>query len=371
MGVTHKPKAGSLLTGTEYEASDAHVVTEPLKATTLNATYGDDFAGPTLDAKWTRRGAMGAGTGPYYEDFLGSAMRVYAVASRDWGMTQDFTDKDEFEVRLDLSAMSNAAGAGMGPCILSSAGTGLFLAYRESSRLGIFALTAYATASAEPVGSNSGYAGSTILGYGSRHIMSLAKKKCGGVDLYFWRVSTGLTHWDIDYGAGYDPTDFTPARIGWWHGVQSTTSPNPVFNWFDVVNAYNLSANRTVTPTSGTVTMSTNAVSPAGSITSLPGGGSEWYFASTEAVDRYVMATFSVAQSINRVRLRTRSDAWGKGYVELSDGTKVPFNAYAGGLWFAIDIPSTVSTTFIKVVWGKEGMGANPGFTNIEAYLAS
>ena len=51
MGVTHKPKAGAKLTGTEYEAADAHVV----------ALAAGDI--PDLSATYEAAGAVSAHAG--------------------------------------------------------------------------------------------------------------------------------------------------------------------------------------------------------------------------------------------------------------------------------------------------------------------
>ena len=67
--------------------------------------------------------------------------------------------------------------------------------------------------------------------------------------------------------------------------------------------------------------------------------------------------------------MRNRSDAWGAGYLEFSDGTIVPFYSPAAG-WTHVDFP-TITTSFVKVHCLRQTIGPNPGFHEIEAYLAS
>jgi hypothetical protein len=353
-------------------AASSHThAADPLKAAVLHATYGDDYDAATLDAKWTRR-SRGAGAG-YLETIINSSMQVMPNSGANFGDTQPFTDTDEFEIRMCAAYFDGAVAQGFGPVVLNSSGTGLWLGHRETSRMGLFTVTTFATAT-EPTAANWGVAGNIAIGYGQLVWYSIVKRKCLGTDTYWFRYSFDGVQWSAFPLVGLQPSAFTPQLIGWWKGLQAAYMSAPVLHWFDVIGNLNLSANRIVTPTSGTVTWSTTATSTGGTMSLLGDGvlGGEWYFPNSNAADVYVMATWSVAQSINRVRLRARGDNWGSGYIETSDGTKTPFYTQIGGsYWTYVDLPATVSTTYVKVVWTKFGYGANPGLTQIAAYLAS
>lgn len=370
---------GVQITGLPVPSADDHPATKgyvdglsqpptfALDNFTLDPTYGDHYAGSSLDAKWTRRSRAAES-----EEFFESWMRLLPYDATSWGDFQAFTDKDEFEIQMALAFWNGAVGEGVGPAILNSAGTGLWLGFRETSRLGLFAVTTYVTGT-EPV-ANLGYAGATWLGRGNKAWFSITKKKCHGVDLYWFRVSFDGVSWTIPLG-GYDPTDFTPAKIGWMLGVQNAGGLNRTLaiDWFNVLNAGNVGNNLLRTPTSGTVTLSTTAASPSGTLAATVDGSisGEWYHSNTEAAGVYWQAAFSVPQTINGVRLRTRSDPFGFGWVELSDGSKHKFYCQQGsGAWFYVEFPA-VATSYIRVVYGKQGAATNPGWTQIEAYLAS
>lgn len=343
----------------------------PLDDVTLDGTYGDHYDAQTLDAKWTP--LLRVADSHVIER---SHLIVHPLNADDYGDLQALSDADEIDVTMAASFFSKESDEGFGPCILDSSNNGIWLGHRASSRLGLFTVTTGNTGT-EPVGANSSIAGSTWLGNGQKAWYRLRKRECGGGDIYFWSVSfDGASWWPFStHYPGYDPTNFTPAKVGWMVGVQNAAGYDRQvsIDWFNATRL-TLSANRLVTPTSGTVTPSTTASSATSS-----GGevidanlGNEWYFPSSNSAGVYWMGTWSVAQSINRIRIKARNDAWGSGRVVLSDGSFVPFYIGTGSVWYCVDFPAAVSTTYVRVYWHKGGgYGANPGFAEIEAYLAT
>ncbi len=366
------PETGEAL---DWEGLSGGGSSEPLKPATLAGTYDDDFDGPTLNAKWTRR-SRGAGAGAL-EIFHNSSMVVPGLNGAQWGDTQSFADADEFEIRMGATYLDGGVAQGFGPVVLNAAGTGIWMGHRETSRLGFFTMTTFATAT-EPtgnVGGNLGINGAGMLNLGQRAVWSLLKRKCMGTDLYFGRWSFDGVTWNTWYPVVFQPSSFTPQLIGWWKGLQAAGVAQPTLHWFAVVDRLSLSANRCTTPTSGTFTWTTTATSPTGTLANLSNASlaAEVYFSNTNAADVYFLGTWSVAQNINRVRFYSRaSDVWGTGYIETSDGTKTPFVMPYAAQWMFVDLPAAVSTTYVKVVWTKGGnYGANPGLVEVEAYLAS
>lgn len=338
----------------------------PLDDVTLDGTYGDDYLTAPLDAKWTRLSrAVGSET---FE--TPSWMSVLPYSNVNYGDLQAFTTADEFEIRMAASFFSNNTDEGFGPAVLDSANTGLWLGHRASSRLGLFTVTT-GTTGTEPV-SNLGYAGTTYLGQGRKAWYSIVKKVCNGVDIYWFRVSFDGATW-TRLLAGYDPTDFTPAKIGWMVGVQNSAGLERYIgiDWF---NATRLSYGNNLfqTPSSGTVTPSSDATSQSGSPSVVINNnfGDEWYFPNTNAAGVHWQVVFSVAQSMNRLIFKARNDPFGVGYVEFSDGSTYGFHQTAAAGWYYLEFP-TKSTTLVKIYFAKQGHGANPGWAEIAAYLAS
>lgn len=344
-------------------------VAYPLDVRTLHPTYGEHYLGPTLDtAKWTRRGR--ADRSEVFE--VTSWMRALQYGGAMYGDTQAFTDAHEFDVLMAGTVYTNASGEGFGPIIVNAAGTGIWLGFRETSRLGLFTVTAWNTA-VEP-SSSYGWAGNAMLGYGQKGWYRISKRRCLGTDTYWFAVSLDGATWMHEL-AGYQPAAFTPAHIGWYVGVQNAAGTGRVvgMDWFDVARYGNIGNNLFRFPSSGTCTW-TASVGVAGALASLSNGslGDECYFGSGNPAGSYFQATWSVAQTINRLRFRPRGDAFGTAYVELSDGSRYPVYI-GGGAWYHLDLPAPVTTTYVRIVWtkGPGTYGANPGFNEVEAYLAS
>ena len=156
-----------VLTAASYKASFAF----PLDDIKLHATYGDHFDSTSLDTgKWTRLNIVQA------EQFYSTSyMSVLPQNTSNYGYYQSFTDKDEFEVRMKASYFSDNKDEGFGPVIMNTSNTGLWLGFRNTSRLGIFAITT-GTTGTEPV-KNYSYAGSNYLGEGRPAWYSIMKKK--------------------------------------------------------------------------------------------------------------------------------------------------------------------------------------------------
>ncbi|HUW15681.1 MAG TPA: hypothetical protein VMW94_01270 [Actinomycetes bacterium] len=348
-------------------------IANPLDDITLHGTYGDHFT--AVSGLWTGQNRVTDYDQFGYHGASATWAEMLIPDTTNFGDLQAFTDKDEFDIEMAGSYYSDALDDGFGPIVLDSAGTGVWFGFRASSRLGIFAVTTYTTAT-EPVNSL-GTDGAELYGYGLKGWWRLSKRKTGASgDVYWWQFSINGATWSAPM-MGYVPTAFTPAKIGWYQGVQNVAGAKLriALDWFNVANDKSIGNNLLITPTSGTVTPTTNATSPSGSLANTLDGavdGNEWYFGSANASGTYALYTWSVAQTINRVRINTRSDAWGLGYVELSDGSKYPVHLVGSNAWHYVDIPGAgTSTTYVKVVWLKQTYGSNPGLKEVEAYLAS
>lgn len=342
---------------------------DPLDDVTLDATYGDHFTGTTLDAKWTRRSRQ---TG-HGEIFSGTWMKILPTNAGNFGDTQAFTDAAEFDVEMACSIL-DPTDDGFGILVVNSSGTGIWLGHRASNRMGFFTVTTFATALEPVAGQNLSLAGSTLVANGRKTWLRVEKRKCLGTDTYFFRFSLDGASWSIPL-VGYQPSAFTPQLIGWWAGVQAAgASPvwrQPALDWFNA-RTRSVGNNLCTAPSSGTLTWTTDATSPTGTPANISNGSiaDENLFPSSNSAGVSYTGTWSVAQTINRVRIRFRGDAWGSGYVETSDGTRTAFHGFAGG-WCNVDLPAAVSTTYVKIVWTKHLHGANPGINEVEAYLAS
>lgn len=333
----------------------------PLDDRTLHATYGDHYDGPTLDAIWTRRGLPN----PSERFITDSWMDIHEYSGTNFGHLQSWTPTNEAEVVIAGSYFTTGDD-GWGPCILDSSGTGVWLGFRNTARLGIFAVTTYTTGT-EPASADIDPAdGREMMGEGRKVWMSLIKKGA----IYYFRVSTNGATWTTHELTGYTPSAFTPSQIGWLQGVQDagSTKRRISIDWFDVIEG-SIGNNLMVTPTSGTVTPTASASSigaPADVIDANLGDawadvnstGSIWW-----------NAAFSVNQTLNRLRIWGYTNAWGHGYVEFSSGTKIPFYCEASRVMH-LDFP-TETTSFVKVWCLKVGHGTFPGFYEIEAYLAT
>lgn len=342
-------------------------IIHPLDNITLHPTYGDHFRGPVLDSKWTRVTRV-QGT----DDMtVPSWLSILPTGLTNFGDYQSFTDSEEFEIQAALSFNNNGNDWGFGIICMNTSNTGLWVGFRATSRMGLFTVTT-GTTGTEPIsGQNLSYAGSTQMGHGRKYWVSLIKKQCAGTDTYWWRFSLDGGSWTKLF-IGHQPSAFTPARIGWWKGVQgSGTSDEMAIDWFNVKDYYNDGNNLMTTPSSGTVTATSDASSQTNSPSVVIDGNvaNEWYFPNSNTSGVHWKATFSVAQSMNRLRFRGRNDSFGIGRVEI-DGNFVGNVNVIGTGWNYLDFP-TVSASEVKIIWHKQNHGTNPGFQEIEAYLAS
>lgn len=332
----------------------------PLDDITLDGTCGDHFDGTALDVKWTPIVI----TDKYYY-LTDSLFRHSPIGADNWGILEPWTPTDEADIRMAASAFfGGVAERGLGLVVLDSSGTGVWIGGRETSRLGIHAVTTYAIADEPAV--NQSLPGLLYLGEGRKTWWRIVKQ---GVRYRFFFSMDGQG-WTQENTIAYQPTAFTPSQIGFLVGMNTTDRHNIVsVDWINVHQEWSVGNNLMITPTSGTVTASAATTTGGAASDVIDGVNSdEWYVAKATATIWWA-ATFSAAQSMNRLQMRTRGDAWGAGYVEFSDGSVVPFYAPASG-WTHVDF-DTKSTTLVKVWCLKSGNGDNPGFQEIEAYLAS
>lgn len=338
-----------------------------LDATTLDGTYGDDFTATSLDAKWTRQGtdvgdeAFDASSEGWMSVDLGE---LPAAASYH----QTITTADEFEVVLTSAyyVYNHAGNTNLGPYIVDSAGGGVaMVTYGGTVKL--IVLTAYAwSADTSPV---------TVITLGDGNDwkdkkiwLSLVKRG----SLYFGRFSFDGSTWSRF--TWHYTNSFTVAKVG--HGRLLDSAPNNQEQYrvdrFNVLNRLGRSANRVITPSSGTATYTASDTNGA----FVPANAADanlttvWAAADSTA-PTWWLCTWSVAQSINRVMLRGGTGAiFGGGYLEFSDGTTIAIPQAVGvDQWLPIDFP-TESTTTLKV-WSTKNGAAAPQLSEVEAYLAS
>lgn len=330
---------------------------------TLHGTYGSHFTDLT---GWTTVNTVGRSI--YVPDGGTHARNLPIQTRTDWGLTQAWTPTTEAEFQMAGSAFFPDDQLGLGLWVLDSANTGIWLGSREGNRMGIWAVTTGVIAD-EP---SNNYASTGPTSYkeftseGRKVWYSLIKKGT----LYRWRVSFDGETWTQDHRIAYAPSAFTPAKIGWGVGVVNTLQQHVVnVDWFNVVNDLGVGNNLMITPTSGTVT-ATAAVTTGGAASDVIDGvdSDEWYAVGTSN-PLWWQAAFSVDQTMNRIRMKTRGDAWGLGYIEFEDASEVPFYAPASG-WTHVDFP-TKTTGIVKIHCLRQDHGANPGFQEVEAYLAS
>ena len=110
-------------------------------------------------------------------------------------------------------------------------------------------------------------------------------------------------------------------------------------------------------PSSGTVTPSgTNVTNPANAV-----NGNQGDFAQFSATSPSILRlTFSVAQSVDRVRINTTTDAnsFGSGQIRTSNGTIVPISASAHTVFGApVTLPAPETVTWIELEYLSGGGG--------------
>jgi hypothetical protein len=333
---------------------------------TLDATTGDHFDGTSLDAKWTRHN-IGANT----ELFENSHLRVdIQSGTADQHYRQTIVSNDEIDLVMDLSRYDAPATDIMtGPFLADASGTGLAIGFRSTDVLEMSGLSSWvATSSPVTIAVSGGTDDLTRLG--KKHWLHLTKR--GG--RYFMRYSLDGNTWSRWSLLRTDSLAPVRAGFGRYFGNGASVASGLAVGRFDL-KRYSRSANRVITPSSGTATYTASSAvggweaqyAANGSYTN--GAGNAWAANGTGDAPTYWQVAWSVAQSINRVDLFCR-DSLGHGYLEFSDGSKVGIPQAMTDL-VAMPISfATKSTTLLKVVSTGDKAG-NPGLTEVEAYLAT
>lgn len=339
-----------------------------LDETTLDGSLGDDFDSTSLDAKWTRQG-IGADT----ELFENSRLRVdvrSATAAQHYRET--IVSADEIDVVCDLAIYGSENDMIFGPFLADSSGTGIAMGFRQATNvLDLNTLTSWAAA-LSPTTLVVGAGVQQAARYGAKIWYHLAKR--GG--FYFMRYSLDgntWSRWSAHYANALAPVR---AGFGRYSGTTATAAAGFAIDRFDV-KRYSRSANRVITPSSGTTTYTASSAFDANYVAAnaangnyADSAGNAWAKASADSAPYWNVA-WSVAQDINRVMLFPRDgDGSGHGYLLFSDGSKVPIPKFLGA---ADGVPisfASKSTTSLRVVLTGD-FALNCGFTEVEAYLAT
>lgn len=350
-----------------------------LDTLTLHGTHGDDFEAADLDAIWTPTAGFKANTAMYAVGgtwmqcaSMGSAMLIY----------QSCPSTDTFEVIASMSGQL-AASTMFGVSIVSSSGTGLMAALRaETSHFLMNTVASYiynSDAGGQSIGGNT-----QVVEYGrmGKFWVSLRKfnTEISG-DVYFARFSQDGFSWGRTNRVV--PSTFTAAKMGWGIFYGSSTDDRFGIDRYNVINDLNCGSNLVRTPTSGTATYTASSSYSGSYIADYAADGNlgNTWSASNGATDYagsglYWQVAWSVGQSLNRVAFMERSgDAFGIAHLELVNGAGthiVPVEDYVGGggLWHLCEFPTLTGVTSLRIV-ADSTPGANPGFNEVEAYLAS
>lgn len=344
--------------------NDDHVPTFSLDNRVLHASYGDDFAATSLDGKWTRRVFMNPS-----ETFGDSWIVFEPHEGFSAGILEPWTPTTEADFIIK-GAFLQMADEGSGIACLNSSGTGIWFGFRTNGAgIGLYPVTTYTVGTA-PTTPYYAFDSRYNLGSGRPVWMKLIKKS----GMYQFAFSFDGARWSHPLSP-VTPTAFTPSQIGFLTGVQDAypSLRELRLDYFDVENEKSLGNNLIITPTSGTPTYTVSGTAFSGAASNVADGntgGTPWVV-QPGATPIWWNCAWSVAQSINRLRLYTYDHDWGSGYVELSSGTKIPFYANNGDRHNVfLDFP-TESTTFVKVWCHQAGIGSFAGLYEVEAYLAS
>ena len=150
----------------------------------------------------------------------------------------------------------------------------------------------------------------------------------------------------------------TVARVG--HGRTFSTGAHLYrADRFNVEKYLNRSANRVITPTSGTATYSASSSFGGFPASNAADGNIATDWAANGAADTptYWQVAWSVAQDINLVMIRGRTDAFGAGYIEFSDGSRIGVQNIGNSQWVPVDFPDK-NTTSLRVA-SVRNRGAN------------
>jgi hypothetical protein len=333
---------------------------------TLDATTGDDFDGTTLDAKWTRVN-IGAST----ESFANSHLSVDITSGTTAQVYhQTIVTADEIDVVMNLSRYETGTDDFLiGPLLTDNAGAGYEVSIRSSgvmemSHINTWVADASPSTLALPAGTDD------LLRSGQKHWLHLAKRG----SYFLARFSMDGNTWSR-WSPGVSNA-VAPVRGGFGRVYGSGAAVRAAISSgrFDL-KRYSRSANRVITPSSGTATYTASSAvggweaQYAANGNYNNGAGNAWAANGTGDSPTYWQVAWSAAQSINRVMLWCR-DSLGHGYIEFSDGSKVAIPQLMNDLAVIPISFATTSTTLLKVV-GISDKAGNPGLMEVEAYLAS
>jgi len=381
MGITHATAATGTDSGDGKISKNAwneeHVGGGAyLDSAVLNGTYGDEFASATLDGDWTATGLLKANA----LQLQGDTWAEWAAPTNPAGGMTIFKagpTTDSFEIVVSQSA-SNYIGIMLGPCIVSSTGTGIGASLRyEVSVFSIHGLTSYAYAS-EPVNYALGNGNlPTEYSRGGKQWVSLRHVNTAlDGPVYIARWSTNGVSWSKTLS--YKPSAFTAAKIGWgMYRPQAGADDRFAIDRFNVVNALDFGNNLCRTPISGTATASASSEYSGGFVAAnaVDGTTAEWASAGPDN-PHYWLMTWSVGQTLNRVYILERAaGTFGVAHLELYDGATthivpVPDIVTSSSRWLAVEFPTVTGCTTLKIV-SDAGATNGSGFKEFEAYLAS
>lgn len=346
--------------------------------TTLHATYGDDFTAGSLDGKWTPAGILTAaqiqtGISGSWLQFTGSG----GSTTNPMSLYESGPTTDTFELIGSFVAFGTA-GVMVGVAIVSSTGTGVLVAIRfDTSQLVLNNVASYAYSSDGASLAIGG--GNAVMDYqrGLKQWASLRKVKTAlSGDVYFARYSLDGYIWRGD--VVLVPSAFTAAKVGFGRLWGGANGDRIGLDRINVLNDLNQGNNLCITPSSGTVTpTASSSFSGFGPSRAIDGTTADWALNSgTTDAPPYLLITWSVGQTLNRVLIRERaSSTFGLAHLELSDGTTtttvpVGLPLLGASAWHVVDFPTVTGITTLKIV-SDSGAGATGGFSEVEAYYRS
>jgi len=333
---------------------------------TLHGTYGDDFNGSNLGAKWTRLNQV-AGAENFEAASWMQLDMSRSTAAR--GYYQTLTNADEVLVDLAFALWGGGTDALFGPFIVSSDGAGVGMGVSlADATLRLIALTAYARAS--DMKTLAAAWADKAWDRGIKIWMRLEQR----AGMYIARVSLNGSWWAFESPGGI-PGAFTPAKVGFGrvYGASATATYRLLIDRFNVTTkAYG--SNLVITPTSGTATYTASSEYSGSYLAGNAANGSrtsgEWA-ASGTGLPLWWKVTWSAGQSLNRVILFGRAtEQMGNAHLTFSDGSTVlvPGPITSGGT--AVDFATKTGITTMEIFSDGGGNGF-PGFFEVEAYLAS
>jgi hypothetical protein len=355
----------------------------PIDTATLNGTYGDEFTGATVNVAWTAQNIHAGGL--QVQDGADASWLSWTGNGAHPTIWETGPTTAEFEVIASFTMRASSADLRVGPYIVSSTGTGVagLISY-TNFKCEIDNLTSYAYAS-----DGFGFLLSATVGevaefyHGGRLWISLLRKTTNlDGPVYFVRYSLNGTVWSRS--TYYKPSSFTPAKIGFGMLVNDTTAHGVSLDRINVRNSLSYGNDLMITPTSGTATTSaSSSFSGLGTARGADGTANDW--STNNAATDYAsggglfwMMTWSVGQTLNRILIKGRNgQAWGSGHIELSDGVTTTYVVFKepilciGTDWYFYEFATRTGITTVKIVCDWPSVASNPGFIEVEAYLAS